>query len=116
MDPGWIKALGTLLAISLSKTGCSIWKEKAEDRVGLEASSVYSIRYPFNCFGSTCSEAPGQPGQAKQGSWYMASFSLMQQSSSLMAGVVTSGIKPALGPHEYLEWGPTENWTCQTEP
>lgn len=32
-----------------------------------------------------------------------------------MEWVVTSGIWPDLGPHEYLEWGPTKNRICKTE-
>lgn len=51
MDLDWRKVLGILLVILFFKIGCSIWKEKVEDRVGFEASSVYLIYYLFNYFG-----------------------------------------------------------------
>lgn len=66
MDPER-KALGTLLASPLSKTGCDIWKEETEDRVGAEASSEYLTPYPFNCFGSTALGGPTNlPRQTEQ--------------------------------------------------
>lgn len=56
------------MAVPLSKTGCNIWKEEAEDRVGLEASSAYPTHYPFNCFGSTVLGGPRQtwPSQTEE--------------------------------------------------
>jgi hypothetical protein len=50
------------------------WKGKAEDRVGLKASTVYLTYYPLCCFGSAFSETLAEPGQTKQKRWFMASF------------------------------------------
>lgn len=68
MDPNRRKALGTLLTIPLSKTGCSIWKEKAKDGAGLEESSSYLTHYPFNCLGLTVVRGPMQmwPSQTEE--------------------------------------------------